>query len=235
MTGERGGARSAGSQPRPTWQRLSDTPRCIVHRPNLARTVSTALVVGTVLFAINHLAAVLRGRAGTGTWVATGLSFVVPFIVANIGLLFASRQPPTHPPPPGDHHAPAPTWRRLRECPRCVVHRPHLARTATTALVVGTIYLVVNHYHAVVSGQATDATWAASGLTYLVPFSVANVGLLVGCRRHDDARPAGETAFPAASSAAPARRPGDGVPESPGDGVPERPGRGVPERPGRVD
>jgi hypothetical protein len=34
--------------------------------------------VGTVLFGSNHLDAVLRGRAGTGVWIATAVSYVVP-------------------------------------------------------------------------------------------------------------------------------------------------------------
>ncbi|HEU5007050.1 MAG TPA: nitrate/nitrite transporter NrtS [Jatrophihabitantaceae bacterium] len=47
----------------------------------------TALVVGTVLFAINQLDTVLGGHADTGTWVKTGLTYLVPFCVANTGLL----------------------------------------------------------------------------------------------------------------------------------------------------
>jgi hypothetical protein len=59
----------------------------VLHRPHLWRTVLTALVVGTVLFAINQLDTVLGGHADTGTWVKTGLTYLVPFCVANTGLL----------------------------------------------------------------------------------------------------------------------------------------------------
>ena len=131
----------------PTWQRLSDIPACIWYKPNRMRTAAAALIVGTVLFLINHLDATLRGRATTGTWVETGISFLVPFCVANLGLLVATRSvgrspavfAPTEGPGPR-----SPTWQRLSECPRCVAHRPHLVRTATIALVVGTIYFLIN-------------------------------------------------------------------------------------------
>lgn len=183
-------ARATGA-PAPTWQRLADCPRCVLHRPNLVRTTLTALVVGTVLFCINHLAGVLHGRATTATWVATGISFVVPFLVANLGLLFASRAPAVRAAARPRRPRPArPTWQRLRESPRCVLHRPHLRRTVATALAVGSVYLVVNHLRALTGGRASDATWVEGGLTYLVPFSVANVGVLVGCRtRESPARP----------------------------------------------
>lgn len=181
MTPDPGAAAGSGA-PAPTWQHLSEWPRVILHRPNLRRTVATALVVGTVLFGINHLGAALGGHASVSTWVATGLSYVVPFFVANLGLLFASRVHPRPAPGERPQAAPRPTWRRLRECPRCMLHGPHLRRTAATALAVGTIYLVINHLGALTGGHASAATWVAAGVTYLVPFSVANTGVLVGCR-----------------------------------------------------
>lgn len=56
-------------------------------REHLRRTLTIALVVGLVLTAINQLDVILRGDAGTGTWVKCGLNFVVPFVVSNLGLL----------------------------------------------------------------------------------------------------------------------------------------------------
>lgn len=169
----------------PTWTRVSEIPSCVRHRANLQRTVATALAVGTVLFLINHLDPVLRGRVGAGVWVATGISFVVPFLVANTGLLVALRRPgaggkAAGPRPPS---AATPTWARVAEMPRCILHRRHLVRTVGIALVVGTVYFVVNQLGTVSSGGATISTWVASGATYLVPFSVSNLGVLVGTRR----------------------------------------------------
>lgn len=79
-----------------------------------------------------------------------------------------------------------PTWERLRECPNCIVYRPHLRQTLMTALIVGTILFAINKLGVVVAGQATTLTWIQIGATYLVPFCVANYGLLVACRRRTD-------------------------------------------------
>jgi hypothetical protein len=80
----------------PTWRRLAECPRCITYRPHLTQTVLTALVVGTILFAINQLNVVLAGDATTITWVQIGATYLVPFCVSNYGLLVACRyRPPT--------------------------------------------------------------------------------------------------------------------------------------------
>lgn len=77
---------------RPSWRTPVEAVRVVVFRPHLVRTVATALIVGTVLFAINHLDTVLAGQARTDTWVKTGVTYLVPFVVANIGVLLASRR-----------------------------------------------------------------------------------------------------------------------------------------------
>lgn len=164
-----------------TWDSPRDWPRCVAYRPHLARTAATALIVGTILFAINHLDAALHGDAGRGTWIATGISYLVPFCVANLGMLAGCRREPA---PGTGAGRPAPTWTRLREVPRCVLHPPFLARTAATALVVGTVYFAVNQLGTVLhGGPAAAGAWTAGGVTYLVPFCVSNAGLLVGRRR----------------------------------------------------
>lgn len=77
----------------------------------------------------------------------------------------------------------APTWRTIPEACRVVGYPRHLSRTVITALIVGTILFVINHLDTVIAGQATIDTWVKTGLTYLVPFCVANIGILVACRR----------------------------------------------------
>jgi hypothetical protein len=42
----------------------------------------------------------------------------------------------------------------------------------------------------VLAGKATWGTWLKAALTYLVPFLVANYGLLVGSRRQHETAPA---------------------------------------------
>ncbi|MGH3279767.1 MAG: nitrate/nitrite transporter NrtS [Trebonia sp.] len=77
---------------RPTWRTPGEACRVVAYRRHLSRTLATALVVGTILFVINHLDTVLRGKAATGTWVEAGLTYLVPFCVANIGILIACRR-----------------------------------------------------------------------------------------------------------------------------------------------
>jgi hypothetical protein len=50
--------------------------------------------VGTILFAINQLDVVLAGRATWVTWLKAALTYLVPFFVANYGVLVASRVNP---------------------------------------------------------------------------------------------------------------------------------------------
>ena len=64
-----------------------------------------------------------------------------------------------------------------------ILRADNLRRTLAVALVVGTILFVINQLDIVIAGRATAATWAKVALTYLVPFCVANYGLLVGQRR----------------------------------------------------
>ena len=58
---------------------------------NLRRTVKIAFVVGVVLTVINQGGVIAAGQATTLTWVRCGLNFVVPFLVANAGLLSGRR------------------------------------------------------------------------------------------------------------------------------------------------
>lgn len=61
-------------------------------RAYLRRTTVTAVVVGTVLFAINQLNVVLDGKADTLVWVKVAVTYLVPFAVSNVGILFATRR-----------------------------------------------------------------------------------------------------------------------------------------------
>ncbi|MGH9267614.1 MAG: nitrate/nitrite transporter NrtS [Acidimicrobiales bacterium] len=51
-----------------------------------------ALIVGTVLFAINQLDVVLAGDATPATWVKSGITYGVPLVVSNLGILTATRR-----------------------------------------------------------------------------------------------------------------------------------------------
>lgn len=60
-------------------------------RANLRRTVRIALVVGTVLTAINQGDVLVRGQASAATAVKIVFNFLIPFIVSNLGVLAGDR------------------------------------------------------------------------------------------------------------------------------------------------
>lgn len=75
-----------------------------------------------------------------------------------------------------------PTWSTWREAVRVVAHPPHLRRTLTVALLVGTLLFCINQLDVVLRGDATTVVWIKAAVTYLVPFGVANVGVLIASR-----------------------------------------------------
>src|SRR5581483_841874 len=82
----------------------------------------------------------------------------------------AAAAPPVALPPP----AAAPAE------PRRLLQPGMLRRSAKTALVVGTILMAINHFDA--WGHMTPRRRFQIGLTYLVPFSVATYGQIMGAR-----------------------------------------------------
>jgi len=54
--------------------------------------VVIAVVVGTLLFCINQLDVVIRGEATTVVWLKTALTYAVPFVVSNLGVLTGTRR-----------------------------------------------------------------------------------------------------------------------------------------------
>ena len=59
---------------------------CLQSR-HLKRTIAIAVVVGTILTAINHGDTYLAGEGETSTWIKTVANYLVPFVVSNLGLL----------------------------------------------------------------------------------------------------------------------------------------------------
>lgn len=64
-----------------------------------------------------------------------------------------------------------------------VLFPPHLRNTFRAAVVVGTLLFSINQLDVVIRGEATQLVWIKGGVTYLVPFAVANYGVLVATRR----------------------------------------------------
>ena len=77
----------------PTWTSWRDASRVVLHPPHLRKTLRVALVVGTILFCINQLDVVLAGHATPRVWLKVCVTYVVPFVVSNLGLLIGLRRP----------------------------------------------------------------------------------------------------------------------------------------------
>jgi len=76
----------------PTWSRYVDVPRVVFYGPHLRKTLRIAFIVGTVLFCINQLDVVMSGRATPLVCVKVAVTYVVPFVVSNLGLLIGRRR-----------------------------------------------------------------------------------------------------------------------------------------------
>ena len=84
--------RPAMTEPRgETWQGWRQAFGVVARPVHLRRTTATAVIVGTVLFA-NQLNVVVAGHATTVVWLKTGLNYLVPFVVSNVGILIATRR-----------------------------------------------------------------------------------------------------------------------------------------------
>jgi hypothetical protein len=64
---------------------------------HLRKTLGVALLVGSLLLAINHLDEIWSGQATARIWLKCGLTYLVPFCVSNYGLL-VGRYRPVSPP-----------------------------------------------------------------------------------------------------------------------------------------
>lgn len=91
--------------------------------------------------------------------------------------------PRRHPTGPAMTESHPDTWRGWRQALKVVSRPAHLRHTAATALIVGTVLFAINQLNVVVAGHATTAVWLKTGLTYLVPFAVSNIGILIATRR----------------------------------------------------
>jgi hypothetical protein len=74
------------------WRTWRESVAVIAAPRNLKRTVTIALIVGSVFFTMNQLGAILAGRAGTIVWLKAALTYLTPLFVSNLGVLSATRQ-----------------------------------------------------------------------------------------------------------------------------------------------
>jgi hypothetical protein len=71
--------------------RVRDALRICLEPGHLRRTLTIAIVVGTILTAINLGDVILQGEATSATLAKAALNYVVPFVVSNLGLLAGAR------------------------------------------------------------------------------------------------------------------------------------------------
>jgi hypothetical protein len=76
----------------PTWENWAQIPAVCLYPRNLASNLAVAAIVGTLLFSINQLDIVLRDGFGPRVFLKAGLTYLVPFLVANYGLLVGTRK-----------------------------------------------------------------------------------------------------------------------------------------------
>jgi hypothetical protein len=81
-----------GSEWAPSWSEWHQAVAVVSYPQHLKRTITVALCVGSVFFAMNQLAVVLAGHATTLTWLKVGLTYLTPFCMSNFGILTATRK-----------------------------------------------------------------------------------------------------------------------------------------------
>jgi hypothetical protein len=74
-----------------TWTRPSEAMRMFLRGHTVRTACPTALVVGTVLSAVNQGAVLVDGQASASTWLRIAINYLVPFLVASFGYLSARR------------------------------------------------------------------------------------------------------------------------------------------------
>jgi len=78
-----------------------------------------------------------------------------------------------------------PTWTKWHETFRVIFYPPYLKKTVQIALAVGAVLFAINHLDEVIQGRATRAVWIKGAVTFLVPFCVSNLGVLIASRRRN--------------------------------------------------
>jgi hypothetical protein len=80
------------SQPTSTWSTVAEIPAVVLSPRHLRRTVTVALLVGTVFFSLNQLGVIVAGHASGLVWVKAALTYLTPLLVSNYGVLSATRR-----------------------------------------------------------------------------------------------------------------------------------------------
>ena len=79
-----------------TWSTWDEMIAVLTLPRHIKRTVTVALVVGTIFVAMNQLGSILAGDATTLVWIKAALTYLTPLCVSNIGILSATHQSDPH-------------------------------------------------------------------------------------------------------------------------------------------
>jgi hypothetical protein len=77
----------------PPWTRRRDALRLFLSGVTVRAAGRVALVVGTLLSAVNQGGVLLDGDLTVGVGVKVGVNYLTPFVVASLGFLAAGRRP----------------------------------------------------------------------------------------------------------------------------------------------
>ena len=75
---------------RTTWSSWGELLDILTAPANVKRSVTIALVIGTLFVAMNQLEVILSGHATFVVWLKAGLTYLTPLCVSNLGMLSAT-------------------------------------------------------------------------------------------------------------------------------------------------
>lgn len=79
--------------PRCSWSRPAEAVGLLLRGRTSRQALPIALVVGTILSAVNQADVIVTGAATTATWLKVAVNYLVPYLVASIGYLSGRRRP----------------------------------------------------------------------------------------------------------------------------------------------
>jgi hypothetical protein len=74
---------------RATWSLASEAAIMFLRGRTVRTAAPIALVVGTLISAVNQSTVIVQGDASTGTWLRIAFNYAVPFVVSSFGYLSA--------------------------------------------------------------------------------------------------------------------------------------------------
>lgn len=78
-------------RPQPSWSRWPQALALCLRGATLRVAGPVALLVGTILTAVNQGSTFASGHAGWATWLRVGVNYATPFAVASVGYLGGCR------------------------------------------------------------------------------------------------------------------------------------------------